>query len=191
VNRWDFLGQFPRPNPPLPNNEGIFTSDGMGGYFDPEGGWIPRDKTDCWNLLVDINELAREVSQRELDLRQDVKYLYETKPTGQFSYEGHRIQMDGKKRRLKRLMDEYNSKNCDRWRRLPQEAWRSNGLRLPEKPDRHLQTDPESAYNNGVLVYGGAAVAVGGVAYGIYCLTPAGWVTTGGILLFGAAAAAN
>jgi hypothetical protein len=137
----------------------------------------------CGDLFEEIQDLMDEIKKRKQDLLDDPQDLYTTNPTGPFSYEGHQKQMKGKQQRLRNLMDEFLTK-CGS--RVPQNAHAVAYTEVPIKPAR-FNYQPRRAENNGKLVVAGGVLVTGAVV--LYCYTPAGWITIGGVLLFSTAAA--
>ncbi len=161
VNAWDYLGMADIIDP---------------GVIAPPLPWDPKR---CDELANEINDLRDEMAKRIDELKRDPNNLYETRPIGEFSYEGHIRQADGKQKRLRRLLKEYDSLGCKNGGGSPLvgDAWRYSVREIPIKPSR--------SYNREIAIGGGVLVA----GYALYCLSnPVGWATLGGTVLFTALA---
>lgn len=150
-----------------------------GVFYDPRTGDI-FGPNKCEFLRGEIRRVRNELAKRFDELRRDPLNLYERRPVGTRSYQGHIQQANNKQQQLRDLLDEFNSSGCRGG--LPADARRYSTNPVPIRPARNYNR--EIAIGGGVLVLAGAATAV-------YCLTPAGWITVGGVVLFGGLVAAN
>jgi hypothetical protein len=89
---------------------------------------------DCDELLVEILNLAAEVSRRFIQYNNP---KYQLPLTGRNSRAGHVQQLDEKQKRLRRLMNDYNNQNCPK--PLPAPV-----LELATRPTPQLTPSPNT-----------------------------------------------
>ena len=59
-----------------------------------------------------MEEVAGELRGRYVEMTADVGNLYCTRPIGKFSWLGHQIKFNNKRRQLQKLIDQANAKGC-------------------------------------------------------------------------------
>lgn len=76
----------------------------MSKYFNQE-----FKEFNCAQLLEEIKKLRNELAKRVQELKEDAQNLPKT---GTFSIQGHLQQLNGKQTRLRKLLNEFNSRGC-------------------------------------------------------------------------------
>ena len=90
----------------------------------------------CEDLASEIKKLRDELAKRTDELVRDPRGL---PAKGPFSIAGHISQMVGKQTRLRKLLNEFNSRNCGC--PIPVDAWKYATTDAPDAPvsDKDLQ----------------------------------------------------
>ncbi|MDG4597263.1 MAG: RHS repeat-associated core domain-containing protein [Candidatus Contendobacter sp.] len=97
------------------------------------GGGSQGDCSDCSGIQAEINELIDELETRLRHLREDRNHLYENRPTGSFSWAGHRRKYKEVQDKLREKIGEAQAKGCPYNSRANQLANQSP----PSRPSRY------------------------------------------------------
>ncbi|MCL6613782.1 MAG: hypothetical protein K6U03_04055, partial [Firmicutes bacterium] len=110
-------------------------------YIDPSGLLDkPLKLMSCPELAKLIKEARNELADRYEKMINDRKYrnLYNTRRTGEDSWEGHQRQFEGWQKRLRELLKEFEKKGCgndpNSASRIPEDAWKWATVPVPERP---------------------------------------------------------
>ena len=90
-----------------------------------------EENDQCQELYARINSRVNLLKKRYWELLEDKLDLYNTRPTGSMSWEGHRQQFQGVQRGLRRLLEEADTKGCVNYH---PEAWHWASVDTPSRP---------------------------------------------------------
>jgi RHS repeat-associated protein len=79
-----------------------------------------EDNDDCEPLYKEIDQLVKLLKKRYWEMRADKNDLFNTRPSGTMSWDGHQQQFTQVQRTLRRVLNEADSKGCTAYR---SDAW--------------------------------------------------------------------
>jgi RHS repeat-associated protein len=100
-------------------------------FVDPTG----LDSEYCEHLRKEINALRNEIAERYQVQRADPRDLFNTRRTGEDSWDGHNEQIENKQTRLQNKLKEWQNSPCNGSGGLPEDAWKWATVPVPTQPE--------------------------------------------------------